>query len=1040
MKKLSILILIAGIFFYFLSSTKSYANHAPHDVEMAVKFGSDNGNTEWEVAYRYQFSTEDARGNYNGIGYTATWQRWVDQTSNRYVPVVNHTFDRVSYLNVASSNADGMGPRWGANSNHHPTYKIQWGTTCYDPKEQSVWDTQNISPTYRIYLFVPDVTSPLPGANNSGRRVSYAYGNAISSRTDLCPFLHDIKGRIFVDHNRDGNQDSGEPDYNTGNSAIEKWGDSYENTGSDSNGNYRFYNLPERSDYGIRLNVPNGYTCTSNNNCRVGCQSQGCGSSGFNLPPDRTFNFGIAPRDLDITSFTYPGGVDTGTSDVTLVIRNNGDVPITQNFDVTVRNGDGRSRTVRVTQTLSPNERLNLSGSFTNMPRPNAGRYTATAIVDSARPDEVTESNENNNDATDNYTTTRPMPDLIVVDSGTNSFNYPGGDQNGLADPTVVIRNTGNATARAPFNVRVDNNIGNGGNTRTRPVTQDIAAGDSLDVSSLFAGMPRPPARANPYTARATVDFNDDVNESDENNNTADDNYRSTNIPTADLAISSFVYPSGQVGTTVNPTLTITNRGTATINTPFVVSIVNRAGGTPRNYTVNSELPIPPSGSVPLSGRFTGMPLPATEGIGYTAIATADVNGVIDDTNPNNNTATSTYNASGIPVPVTYSIQGGVFLDNGAGSNAGNGIKDPGENYLGQQVTISGPTYRSPNTAGFTEIGLGQGDYTLTYTVPPGFEATYPPSNGALPPSVGIHVENGGACDVSNHRYATCLADGSVAGMDFGIQLAPVEKWFQGVGGDMRTDPSFHMSIPITASGGPYFSLKGAFQTPGVVFYGSDFGLGDHGQASQKGWLVNKAYTSTKNEMSYFQMDSVIAKNGKSNDKIELFSDSHPICDSTTGNCTNSLVSVPSGIYNASKTMNITGGDYHFVLGRQYIIFISGNLNINSNIYVPKGSTVMFIVNGDIKVASNVTEIDGIYSANGSFTVPKVSGGADDTPLTIQGSVVTNGGNFNNQRDLGSGNSTTPAVQIIYRPDFVLNAPSYIRTSNFSFQEVAPGN
>lgn len=114
-----------------------------------------------------------------------------------------------------------------------------------------------------------------------------------------------------------------------------------------------------------------------------------------------------ATKDLDITTFNFPGGVDTETSDPTITIKNIGNAQITGNFNVKVenkQNHSGASQVWNVTQAVSAGE--SISHTFTNMPRPSAGSYTSLATVDSGNV--INESNENNNTATDAYTTTPP--------------------------------------------------------------------------------------------------------------------------------------------------------------------------------------------------------------------------------------------------------------------------------------------------------------------------------------------------------------------------------------------------------------------------------------------------------------------------------------------------------------------------------------------------------------------------------------------------------------------------------------------------------
>jgi len=108
-------------------------------------------------------------------------------------------------------------------------------------------------------------------------------------------------------------------------------------------------------------------------------------------------------------AFKYPGGIRGSTGTPTIYIKNIGNTAITGNFNVKICNGNGTCATHTVTQVVSADELINLSGSseFQNMALGSpAGSYTATATVDAGN--NITEDNENNNVQQDAYSTTNP--------------------------------------------------------------------------------------------------------------------------------------------------------------------------------------------------------------------------------------------------------------------------------------------------------------------------------------------------------------------------------------------------------------------------------------------------------------------------------------------------------------------------------------------------------------------------------------------------------------------------------------------------------
>ncbi|KKQ35332.1 MAG: hypothetical protein US51_C0008G0001, partial [Microgenomates group bacterium GW2011_GWA2_37_6] len=288
-------ILLFFTFLFLVSSSPSLANH-DFKARMGPGFFNNNGSTDWEVAYKFKFN--------NSRGTTGnTWFKWTNITPNHVNSANGRTYD---WGNTALVNPP---IDFGPNSGKHPEYQIQWATTCIDPLADPTYVSTTFSNNVRVYLFRVDVTlknnagAPLAAATNTGRSVSYAYGNAITGRTDLCPFnRYSIDGRVFIDDDRDGNQGSGEPDYQG--AIIKKTGDGNPKTDiTGNNGYYRFYNLPSGGNYKVEFtNKPNGYVFTK--------PTDGTWT-GINLPPNHTvangnpFNFGIAPANGPIGGTVY---------------------------------------------------------------------------------------------------------------------------------------------------------------------------------------------------------------------------------------------------------------------------------------------------------------------------------------------------------------------------------------------------------------------------------------------------------------------------------------------------------------------------------------------------------------------------------------------------------------------------------------------------------------------------------------------------------------------------------------------------------------
>lgn len=277
--------------------------------------------------------------------------------------------------------------------------------------------------------------------------------------------------------------------------------------------------------------------------------------------------------------------------------------------------------------------------------------------------------------------------------------------------------------------------------------------------------------------------------------------------------------------------------------------------------------------------------------------------------------------------------------------------------------------------------------------------------------------------------------------------------WYQSVGGDVRQDKG--ISVPLPS--GKYFSDSQASSPTinnGIVFTAQSSASFGSGTANQNNWLV-KSDTFSPNipgiKTSYALISSNATKTKTCTYNISTGTGTNcstsqitPVCADVT-NC-----SLPTTLPNATYTVNpgnVTGGfkltasNYTFPTNGSYVFIVNGDMTISQNFTVPTSTFVMFVVKGNITVESNVTNIHGVFSADGQFTVNSNSG--TDVPLNIQGNVIADANlstltPFVNNRNLGAANQTTPSVSITYRPDFILHAPTVIKKATYSVSEIAP--
>jgi len=552
-------------------------------------------------------------------------------------------------------------------------------------------------------------------------------------------------------------------------------------------------------------------------------------------------------------------------------------------------------------------------------------------------------------------------------------------------------------------------------------------------------------ASGGPYSMLFRADAFNTVAESNETNN--DVNITVVVSPTPLYTISGNVFIDDGLGTTcpgptcganngvkdgteVNYTsspLTVTRTGGSTTTNSDIYSFPSLASGT---YTITLTLP---PGYTATTGNPMSTALPPN----------ATVNFGIKLTPPPT------------PTPPTYTISGNVFIDDGAGGGiAKDGIKNGAEvNYtdLSSQIQVksggcSGALIKnSLFFGGFSSTDIPAGTYYVCYTsLPSGYQNIYPT---ITPPSYIVTV--GASCSTDTAHGSSCLS-GSISNLNFAI--LPYGPWIQSTGPDIRIDDGYNYYIPPGATCGPYASANGVGGTNGIIFTGgasATFGGGTAGQT--KNWVVGgssypELFTPTKGNVirtSYSYMNAQIKQAGLTPTALTTTQ-----CGvGGTTSCVLSTTILPNGLYIANG-LTLSGASYTFPVNKNYVILVNGDLTINTQIHVPNGSTVTFIVSGDIIVAPTVGEtlitsaspdIEGFYSADKNFKT-----GTGSLRLNIAGSVIVNAaktspaGTFQLQRDLGLGNAQCPAFTIQDRTDFILNAPDIIKYQNIIYQEVAP--
>ena len=273
---------------------------------------------------------------------------------------------------------------------------------------------------------------------------------------------------------------------------------------------------------------------------------------------------------------------------------------------------------------------------------------------------------------------------------------------------------------------------------------------------------------------------------------------------------------------------------------------------------------------------------------------------------------------------------------------------------------------------------------------------------------------------------------------DFDVTVSAPPPWWQVINGSVISRGNIISRIP-TASGSstfgcippvcnPYLITYTPGNTEGIAVYGPgssyDFASDDtRGRVSQKGWLAQTAVSSQP--YNYQTALSLVGSD------VTWQPPSNNLDAGTPGSDGVIWYSAPNGFTISSAQ----------TIAKRVVLFVDGNININSPIRVPNKHSGFFMViaRGNINIGSNVggsvvgtADLEGIYLANGTLNT-----NSGTLPLQFRGSVAALGG-YNLRRDLQGGNANRPAESFRYEPAFLLNYPKRLIKDKFIWREVAP--
>lgn len=160
---------------------------------------------------------------------------------------------------------------------------------------------------------------------------------------------------------------------------------------------------------------------------------------------------------------------------------------------------------------------------------------------------------------------------------------------------------------------------------------------------------------------------------------------------------------------------------------------------------------------------------------------------------------------------------------------------------------------------------------------------------------------------------------------------------------------------------------------------------------------------------------------------------------------TTSTILPNNGVYRITTNVTLDSGSFT-VPSEPTVVLIDGDLTINSNINLPNESdnnaALILIVDGNVNVASDVTQIDAFMIVGGIFDSKYDSNSTFVDQLNVFGGLVYFGGaNFKRIIDpaLNPGNAI-PAEQFTYDPRvvYLFSSESILGVSRTSWQELVP--
>jgi len=346
-----------------------------------------------------------------------------------------------------------------------------------------------------------------------------------------------------------------------------------------------------------------------------------------------------------------------------------------------------------------------------------------------------------------------------------------------------------------------------------------------------------------------------------------------------------------------------------------------------------------------------------------------------------------------------------------------------------------------------------------------------PKTNQCLPVSSDISTSS---CKIvgplswnSTYYWKVITGNGALANEAFGsFRIASPSAWWQTKTGDVygragitspiwRTVPDAQRYLSLENPPlGPNSGLVASLNTNSNDF-SSDGGITGKGedQATQTDFPTSRHQalaadlTPLLDDYSYAQLSHLVDLAIKKDNKQESY---NPEVRVITGAINGSsiekeeLTANPSSLslyYYPPLDAGAVSLDDGFSVGanEKFIVFVEDDLHINADISVntANGGFLAFVVSGDIEIAASVTQVQGVYFANGSLTVES-KGDTSEQQFNGQGIFVAKQGVELKRSFRDTRNASQPTEVFTFDPAYLFTVPRVFREKPYLWQEVVP--